>query len=288
MFQIASLDLLKLNANNKTTVLSGLMTNRVPLEKMETVILAGGLGTRIAEETRITPKPLIEIGDKPIIWHIMKIYAHYGVKNFVICLGYKGHLIKDFFSNLNFHLSDIQISRSGKISFLNNSSEDWNVKLIETGLHTKTAGRIKRSLKHLENKQFFLTYGDGLADININKLFEFHQNHSALCTVTATRPLARFGALDLDGDLVANFAEKPTNSGDWINGGFFVLDKEIERYLSGDTVPFEGAPLKQLASEHMLRAYKHNGFWQPMDTLREKNALQELWSSGKAPWKIWE
>jgi glucose-1-phosphate cytidylyltransferase len=261
---------------------------KTPMHQMETVILAGGLGSRISEESRSKPKPLIEIGDKPIIWHIMKTYSHFGVKKFVICLGYKGHLIKDFFANLNFHLSDVQISSSGQVVFLNNNIEDWTVKLIETGQQTQTGGRIRKVLDHLENPEFFLTYGDGLADIDITKLYKFHQETGAFCTVTATRPVARFGALNIEGDEVKMFIEKPLSDGGWINGGFFVINKKIEKYLGADDMPFENFPLKTLAEKRLLKAYKHEGFWQPMDTMREHKILQDLWENGAAPWKIWE
>ncbi|MCX7738951.1 MAG: glucose-1-phosphate cytidylyltransferase [Hydrogenothermaceae bacterium] len=255
---------------------------------MKVVILAGGFGTRLSEETDIKPKPMVEIGGKPIIWHIMKIYSYYGFNEFLICLGYKGYLIKEYFANYFLHMSDITINlRSNKMEIHDIKSEPWIVTLVDTGLNTMTGGRIKRVKDYIGNETFMLTYGDGVGDINIVKLLEFHKSHGKYATLTAVQPSGRFGALDLEGDFVKNFQEKPRGDGSWVNGGFFVLEPEIFDYIDGDETIWERDPLEKLAIDGQLVAYKHTGFWKPMDTLRDKRELENLWNSGNAPWKIW-
>lgn len=256
---------------------------------MKTFILAGGFGTRISEETNVKPKPMVEIGGKPILWHIMKIYSKYGFNDFVVLLGYKGYVIKEFFANYFLHQSDVTINlESNQMEIHNNSSEPWKVTLIDTGESTMTGGRIKRAKKHSENKPFLLTYGDGVADINIGQLLSFHQTHQKLITMTSVQPAGRFGALDInDNNRVSNFIEKPKGEGNWINGGFFVCQPEVFDYIEGDHTVFEKEPLENLATEGELYTYKHEGFWQCMDTLRDRNYLNELWSMNRAPWKNW-
>lgn len=257
---------------------------------MKVVILAGGLGTRISEESHLKPKPMIEIGEKPILWHIMKIYSHHGFNDFVICLGYKGYVIKEYFANYFLHQSDITIDmKNNKIETHNTNTESWKVTLVDTGLNTSTGGRIKRVRKYIENETFMLTYGDGIGDIDINELFKFHRSHGRYATITAIHPPGRFGALDLDSkDKVTTFQEKPRGDGAWINGGFFILEPKVFDYIKDDATFFEKKPLENLSRDGQLVAYKHFGFWHPMDTLRDKNHLESLWQSGKAPWKIWE
>lgn len=257
---------------------------------MKVVILAGGMGTRISEETHLRPKPMIEIGNRPILWHIMKIYSAHGYNDFVICLGYKGYLIKEYFANYYLHMSDITIDmRDNKVEVHQNNAEPWRVTLVDTGLETMTGGRIKRAASHLGDEPFLLTYGDGLADVNISETVKFHKSHGRFATVTATQPAGKFGALGLGaGDVVTSFQEKPAGDGAWINGGFFVLQPEVLRYLDNDASVFEREPLEALARDNQLRAYKHSGFWQPMDTLRDKNGLEEMWNSKRAPWKVWD
>ena len=255
---------------------------------MQLIILAGGLGSRLSEETSTRPKPLVEIGGMPIIWHIMKIYASHGVKNFVICLGYKGYLIKEFFANLRLHSSNISLSADGSVKYHGEPASDWTITLVDTGAATQTGGRLLRVRDFLDGPEFFMTYGDGLGDVDITKLRDFHQQNGCLATVTATRPTARFGALELDGHLVNAFVEKPVAEGGWINGGFFVLNKGVLDYISDDGTLWEQEPMKELAANGQLAAFQHDGFWQPMDTLREKQILEELWSSGNAPWKVWD
>jgi glucose-1-phosphate cytidylyltransferase len=255
---------------------------------MQLVILAGGLGSRLSEETTVKPKPLVEIGGMPIIWHIMKIYEHYGVKDFIVCLGYKGYLIKEFFSNLRLHSSDITIKPNGEIIFYGSPSNDWSITLVETGPLTQTGGRLMRVRDYIKGDNFFMTYGDGLGDVDIKKLYQKHMDSACLATVTAARPLARFGALELDGDKVTAFVEKPVSEGGWINGGFFVLNKNALDYIRGDETLWEQEPMRNLAQDGQLIAFEHHGFWQPMDTQREKQFLESLWSSGKAPWKVWD
>ena len=257
---------------------------------MKAVILAGGFGTRISEETVLIPKPMIEIGGKPILWHIMKIYSCYGIQDFIICCGYKGYLIKEYFANYFLHTSDITISlNENKMQFHDRRAEPWNVTLIDTGENTMTGGRIKRVADFIKDEQSFcLTYGDGVADIDITKSIEFHQQHGKLATLTATYPPGRFGALDISDSTVLSFKEKPKGDGGMINGGFFVLSPSVLDYIEDDGSIWEQKPLMNLAEDGELMAYEHTGFWQPMDTLRDKNALESLWESGSAPWKMWE
>lgn len=257
---------------------------------MKVVILAGGYGTRISEESRFLPKPLIEVGNKPIIWHIMKIYSYYGFNDFIICLGYKGRDIKKYFADYYLEQSDITFDLSNENKMLIHSSfvEPWKVTLVNTGVDTMTGGRIKRIESYVGNNPFMLTYGDGLSDINIKELVSFHKQHGKLATVTATQPQGRFGALNLiKNNQVAAFQEKPKGDGAWINGGFFVFQPEIFKLIDDDQIILEREPLEKLANNNQLMAYKHNGFWFPMDTLRDKNYLSGLWEKGNAPWKIW-
>jgi len=257
---------------------------------MKVVILAGGFGTRLTEETEIKPKPMVEIGGKPIIWHIMKIYSHYGFNDFIICLGYKGYVIKEFFSNYFIHQSDITLNLKDNSQIIHNSrAEPWKITLVDTGLNTLTGGRMKRVQEYIGNETFMLTYGDGVADINIKKLLEFHKKHSKYVTLTATQPSGRFGALNLDEkNNILSFKEKPQGDGAWINGGFFVLEPKIFDYIEGDQTMWEYEPLEHLAKDNQLVAYKHHGFWKCMDTLRDKRELEKLYSSKKAKWKLWE
>jgi glucose-1-phosphate cytidylyltransferase len=255
---------------------------------MKVVILAGGLGTRLSEETVIRPKPMVEIGGKPILWHIMKLYSHYGFNDFVICLGFKGYVIKEYFSNYFLHMSDVTFDmRSNSMEVHQKYAEPWKVTLVDTGADSMTGGRVRRVAPYLDGT-FMLTYGDGVADVDINSLLEFHRRHGKAATVTSTQPSGRFGALNLDpAGNVSSFQEKPAGDGAWINGGFFVLEPSILERIAGDGTVFEKEPLEGLARDQQLVAYKHSGFWQPMDTLRDKILLEELWSSGKAPWKLW-
>ena len=257
---------------------------------MKIVILAGGLGTRLSEETMSKPKPMVEIGDKPILWHVMKIYSVYGYNEFIICLGYKGSLVKEYFINYYLHSNDIEVDLSaGKINILNDKSENLKVTLIDTGLYTQTGGRIKRIKNYINSETFMLTYGDGLADINVNELLNFHKKHGKLATVTAVRPPGRFGTLTIGkNSYITKFEEKPVGNGGWINGGFFVLEPEALDYIKGDETFWERKPLGNLAKDGELLAYRHTGFWKPMDTLRDKRELKKMWDSGKAPWKVWE
>ena len=257
---------------------------------MKVVILAGGIGTRLSEETEIKPKPMVEIGGMPILWHIMKIYSSQGYNEFIICLGYKGFLIKEYFANYFLHLSDISIElSSGNITVHNSKSEKIKMTLIDTGINTQTGGRIKRVKEYIGNDTFMLTYGDGLADINIKNLIKFHRENKKLATITAVRPPGRFGSIILGNNSeVLKFEEKPLGDGSWINGGFFVLEPEVFDYINDDNTYWEREPMANLASDGKLSAYEHSGFWKPMDTLRDKTELQNLWDSGKAPWKIWD
>lgn len=256
---------------------------------MKVVILAGGFGTRLSEETDLRPKPMVEIGGKPILWHIMKIYSTYGFNDFIICLGYKGYMIKEYFANYFIHNSDITISlKENTIQVHNNYCEPWRVTLVDTGLNTQTGGRIKRVQKYIGNETFMATYGDGVGDINLRDLLDFHRKHGKYATVTAVQPSGRFGALDInDGNLVVSFEEKPKGDKAWINGGFFVLEPEIFDYIDGDDTIWERESLVKLARDGQLVAFKHYGFWKPMDTLRDKRELEELWNSGNPPWKVW-
>jgi glucose-1-phosphate cytidylyltransferase len=255
---------------------------------MKVVILAGGLGTRISEETVSRPKPMVEIGGKPILWHIMQIYAHHGINDFIICLGYKGNMIKEYFANYFMYMSDVTFDLStNRMEVHQNSAEPWRVTLVNTGDTTMTGGRLKRVRKYLGDEDFCFTYGDGVADVDIGALVAFHKQHGLPATVTAVQPLGRYGALEMDGNLVDSFIEKPQGDGGWINGGFFVLSPKVLDYIEGDDTSWEAGPLDLLAKEKQLGAFRHRGFWQPMDTLRDKNQLEALWDSGTAPWKVW-
>ena len=257
---------------------------------MKAVILAGGLGTRISEETHLKPKPMIEIGGKPILWHIMKIYSAYGINDFVICCGYKGYLIKEYFANYFLHTSDVTFNIvNNSMEVHQRNAEPWRVTLIDTGENSATGGRLKRVEQYIKNDDAFcFTYGDGLADINIADEIAFHREHGKLATVAAVLPPGRYGALQVDGSRVTGFREKPRGDGGLLNGGFFVLSPESLELIAGDSTSWEDEPLTSLASSDQLMAFHHNGFWQPMDTLREKNMLEELWATGKAPWKAWK
>jgi glucose-1-phosphate cytidylyltransferase len=253
------------------------------------VLLAGGYGTRLSEETDLRPKPMVEIGGKPIIWHIMKIYSHYGFNNFIICCGYKSYYIKDYFYHYYMHASDITLDLAlNKIIYHNTNSEPWKITLVDTGLETNTGGRLKRIKNYIGDKTFMMTYGDGVSDINITHLLEYHQKSGKLATLTAVLPSGKFGALEIGkNNNIISFFEKPQGDGSWVNGGFFVLEPQVFDYIEGDSTIFERWPLEKLASDGQLQSFKHRGFWKPMDTLREKKELQELWDSGKPPWKVW-
>jgi glucose-1-phosphate cytidylyltransferase len=256
---------------------------------MKAVILAGGLGTRISEESQLRPKPMIEIGGRPILWHIMKIYAHHGVTEFVVCLGYRGYMIKEYFANHVLHNSDVTIdTRNNRVSYHGCHTDPWVVTLADTGEDTLTGGRLKRVARFLDaDAPFCMTYGDGLSDIDISALIKFHNEHRREATLTAVVPTGRFGAIDLDGYAVKRFVEKPPGDNNLINGGFFVLQPSVLKRIAGDMTGWETQPLENLARDGQLMAFRHGGFWQPMDTLRDKNALEDLWRSGAAPWKIW-
>lgn len=255
---------------------------------MKTVFLAGGLGTRLSEKTSTIPKPMVEIGGKPIIWHIMNIYAAHGFKDFALALGYKAEVVKEYF--LNFHALNNPLTidlKTGKTTIHTVNKMDWTIQLVDTGDKTDTGGRVKRMQSWVGNETFMLTYGDGLADVNVRELVAFHKSHGKLATVTAVRPPARFGSLSFDGDKVTDFAEKPQTGEGWINGGFFVLEPEVFNYIEGDSTIWERGPLETLANEGQLMSFKHEGFWRPMDTLRDQRLLESLWNEGSAPWKIW-
>ncbi len=257
---------------------------------MKAVILAGGYGTRISEESSVRPKPMVEIGGKPILWHIMKIYSFYGIYDFIICCGYRGYMIKEYFANYFLHVSDITFDlKNNKMDVHRNGVEPWKVTLIDTGEKTMTGGRLKRVNDYIDDESFCFTYGDGVIDININDLVQFHKDQKSLATVTAVQTPGRFGAFSLkQGESkIAGFREKPLGDGAWINGGFFVLEPGVMDYIEDDSTVWEREPLEKMAQSGMLSAYKHSGFWHPMDTLRDKNVLEELWESGKAPWKVW-
>ena len=256
---------------------------------MKAVILAGGLGTRLSEETSTRPKPMVEIGGMPILWHIMKIYSAHGINDFVVCLGYKGYVIKEFFANYFLHMSDVTFDMRDNTSVVHAAkAEPWRVTLIDTGADTMIGGRIKRVLAHVrDDPAFCLTYGDGVGDVDISATIDLHKREGRLATVTATQPPGRFGALVMDGARVLGFREKPVGDGGWINGGFFVLSPKVGDYIEGNSTVWEREPLERLAHEGQLSVYQHKGFWQPMDTLRDKRQLEELWDSGKAPWKTW-
>lgn len=257
---------------------------------MKAIILAGGLGSRLSEETSLKPKPMVEIGGKPILWHIMKSYSAYGINEFVVCLGYKGYMIKEFFANYFLYSSDVTVDlEKNQLEFHENQCEPWRVTLVDTGAGTMTGGRLKRVLPYVaEEKAFCFTYGDGVADVNISKLIEFHRRREGLVTLTATQCAGKFGALGIDGSLNVNtFTEKPRSDGRWVNGGFFVLSPEVGKYIKDDATIWEREPLEQLAHEGRVSAFQHSGFWQPMDTIHDKQLLEELWAAGKAPWKVW-
>jgi glucose-1-phosphate cytidylyltransferase len=253
------------------------------------VILAGGLGTRISEETHLKPKPMIEIGGKPILWHIMKIYSAHGINDFVVCCGYRGYLIKEYFANYFLHMSDVTFDMaSNQMEVHQRKAEPWRVTLVDTGEDTLTGGRLKRVADYIRNEdEFCFTYGDGVSDVDISASIEFHRKHGKLATVAAVMPPGRYGALAREGDYVTGFIEKPRGDGGMINGGFFVLSPKVLDFIDGDTSSWEGAPLSEIAACGEMMAFEHMGFWQPMDTLREKNLLEDLWISGRAPWKIW-
>ena len=256
---------------------------------MKAVVLAGGLGTRISEETSNRPKPMIEIGGKPLLWHILKTYSHHGINEFVICCGYKGYVIKEYFANYFLHMSDVTFDmRKNTMEVHQRNAEPWKVTLVDTGENTMTGGRVKRIADFVKDEEAFcLTYGDGLSDVNITKLLAFHKTQRVKATLTGSTPPGRFGALDINGSMVTSFMEKPRGDGAMINGGFFVLSPDVLDYITNDSTKWEREPLERLAQEGNLAAYQHHGFWQPMDTLRDKIYLEELWQSGKAPWKVW-
>jgi glucose-1-phosphate cytidylyltransferase len=257
---------------------------------MKVVILAGGYGTRISEESSVRPKPMVEIGEKPILWHIMKIYSAYGINDFIICCGYKGYVIKEYFANYFLHRSDVTFDiKNNQMKVHQNQVEAWKVTLIDTGEKTMTGGRLKRVKDYIGDEAFCFTYGDGVGNIDIKRLIQFHEEKRVLATLTAVQPPGRFGAFKLDQEQhkVSTFKEKPHGDGAWINGGFFVLEPEVIDYITGDSTVWEREPMEKLASEGRLAAYRHYGFWQPMDTLRDKNFLEQLWQSGESPWKVW-
>ena len=255
---------------------------------MKTVILAGGLGTRISEESHLRPKPMIEIGGKPIIWHIMKTYSHYGINDFVICLGYKGYIIKEYFANYFLHMSDVTFDMSeNQMHIHNRHAEPWRVTLVDTGENTATGGRLKRVRDYVGDETFCLTYGDGVADVDLPALIDFHNRHGKLATVTAVQPPGRYGALDVRGEQVHGFQEKPLGDGGWINGGFFVLEPGVFDYIEGDVTTWEYEPMRALAQDGQLMTHVHRGFWQAMDTLRDRSYLEERWKADEAQWRIW-
>lgn len=258
---------------------------------MKAVILAGGLGSRLSEETTLKPKPMVEIGGRPILWHIMKIYSAFGVNDFIVCLGYKGDMIKDYFSNYYLYSSDVTFDLSqNSVEYHRVGSEPWRVTLVDTGTETMTGGRLRRIMPYVKDEEIFcFTYGDGVSDVNINALIDFHKQHGKLVSLTAAQPTGRFGSLSIgdDGSLLS-FAEKPKGDGRWVNGGFFVLSPQIKKYLKDDTTVWEKEPMEAIARDGNIAAYKHPGFWQPMDTVHDKATLEALWNSGSAPWKVWE
>ena len=256
---------------------------------MKAVILAGGFGTRLAEETTLMPKPMVQVGGMPILWHIMKIYSHYGINDFVICLGYKGYVIKEYFANYFLHMSDVSFCmKENTMQVHHKKAEPWNVTLVDTGASSMTGGRLLRVKDYVKDDEAFcFTYGDGVADIDISETIALHKREDRFATVTAVQPPGRFGALDIQGDQVLSFQEKPKGDGAWINGGYFVLSPKVLDYISGDDSIWEQEPMKQLALDGQMSCYHHSGFWQPMDTLREKQLLERLWQEGKAPWKVW-
>lgn len=256
---------------------------------MKVLLLAGGLGTRISEESHLRPKPMIEIGGKPILWHIMKMYAHHGFTEFVVMAGYRAYMIKEYFANYFLHNSDVTFDlKNNEMTVHNTFSEPWKVTIVDTGENSMTGGRMKRVKEHIGNEHFCMTYGDGVSDVNIKELVNFHKDSGRLATLTAVQPPGRFGQLHFEGHQISNFVEKPEGDGGYINGGFFVLSPKVLDYIAGDSTIWEKEPLEKLTREKQLGAYKHDGFWRPMDTLRDKTALEEMWQSGKAPWKVWK
>ncbi len=256
---------------------------------MQLVILAGGLGTRISEESQIKPKPLIEIGGKPIIWHIMKHYSYYGINDFIVCCGFKGYMIKEFFSNYLLHISDVTINlEKNQIKFHYSKKDPWTITLVDTGPNTETGGRIKRIQKYINNNEFCLTYGDGLSNVNIKKLIQFHKKNKKIATMTTVQPPGRFGSANIFKNQVVNFLEKPSGDGGWINGGFFVLNKRCLKLIKNDKTIWEKYPLETLAKKRQLMSFKHKGFWHPMDTLRDKVYLEKIWNKKNCPWKLWD
>jgi len=255
---------------------------------MKAVILAGGFGTRISEETHVKPKPMIEIGGRPILWHIMKIYSHHGINEFIVCLGYKGYVIKEYFANYFLHMSDVTFDMTNNSMEVHHRyTEPWKVTLVDTGDDSMTGGRLKRVKPYLNGESFCFTYGDGVSDVNIVDLINYHTSHGKLATMTAIQPPGRYGSLDIDDNLIRQFQEKPKGDGGWVNGGFFILEPKVLDYIAGDQITWEQEPLEHLAHENQLVAYKHDGFWKAMDTLRDKMNLEELWQTNKAPWKVW-
>ena len=257
---------------------------------MKVVILAGGFGSRLSEETALKPKPMVEIADRPILWHIMKIYSAHGINDFIICLGYKGYIIKEYFATYSLHMSDVTFDlRNNNMKVHQNGTEPWKITLVDTGEKTMTGGRLKRIRDYIGNETFCLTYGDGVSNVNIKKLIGFHREQKSLATLTAVQPPGRFGAFNLDRDQykISTFKEKPQGDGAWINGGFFVAEPSVMDYIENDSIVWEREPMEMLASDGMLAAYRHHGFWQPMDTLRDKMYIEGLWASGNPPWKVW-
>lgn len=257
---------------------------------MKAVLLAGGFGTRLSEETQIRPKPMVEIGHRPILWHIMKIYSAHGINDFVVCLGYKGHIIKEYFANYMLHESDVTFDmRTNSMEVHAHNADPWRITLVDTGEKSMTGGRLRRVRDYIGDQTFCFTYGDGVSDVDITRLIAFHREQKVLATLTAVRPPGRFGAICMNEgqNIVASFNEKPEGDGAYVNGGFFVVEPEVIDYIADDATSWEQAPLRKLASDHELAAYRHDGFWQPMDTLRDKHALEQLWQSGKAPWRVW-
>jgi glucose-1-phosphate cytidylyltransferase len=256
---------------------------------MKAVILAGGLGSRLSEETTVRPKPMVEVGGKPILWHIMKLYSAHGITEFVICLGYKGYMIKEYFANYYLHTCDVSFDLAqGAMEVHRSATEPWRVTLVDTGEDTMTGGRLKRVLPYVADEEFCFTYGDGLTDLDVRKVIAFHREQGTIATVTAVQPPGRFGALRIDGSRARGFEEKPRGDGGWMNGGFFVLSPEVGRYLNGDETVWEQEPLRKLAEDGELACFRHEGFWHAMDTLRDRNELERLWESGQAPWRVWE
>jgi glucose-1-phosphate cytidylyltransferase len=255
---------------------------------VKVVILAGGFGTRLMEETTLKPKPMVEIGGKPALWHIMKIYAAHGITDFIVCVGYKGYLIKEYFANYVLHNADVTFDMASRsMEVHHHAAEPWRVTVVDTGEKTMTGGRLKRVRRYLGDEDFCMTYGDGIGDIDITALIDYHRSHGCIATVTAAQPPGRFGALNVDGDTVISFKEKPQGDGSWVNAGFFVLNPRVLDYIDGDDVMWEQEPIERIAGEGQLRTHRHRGFWQPMDTLRDKSLLDGLWNSGEAPWKSW-